>query len=433
MKIHLPYQTGSPSINRRFGGHRGDYERFSEPGAPSHGHNGLDFPFSGNTPLLACTDAVVDYVGNDPTGYGRYIVLVDAQGTQWLYGHAARFHVKTGALVVAGQHIGDGDSTGNSSGHHLHFGRRTAGYNRGDGYFGYSNPRPFLPIPYRVLIQAGHYPDGGGAPGEARWTWDLAHRVAARLSGAGVLVEIVGDYNPELGKSYPPATHQDWDLYLSFHYDAYQPPSYTTGCHIARGEWETEHWEADRFVNLWMARYPPAAAIPLAMRRVNPNMTRYYGFRPLSDVTPGVICEFGCGMGDDRAKLHDGIDHIAQVQTSILLEYLGVESGGAPPPGDGELAMDTTAEERQEMKPYFEQVGIPVNMDTGLMQRAALSHKRQESRGPAISGEYTTRNREGVLVARQRFTAGTLDYHLEGPSQGQTFWGEVNAHPEDAA
>ena len=81
---------------------------------------------------------------------------------------------------------------------------------------------------------------------------------------------------------------------------------------------------------------------------------------------------------------------------------------------------------------YFEQLQIPVNMETALMKRAALAHKRQEGRGPALSGEYTARNRDGILVARQRFSGGTLDYHQEGPSEGQTFWGEVVAHPEDA-
>jgi murein DD-endopeptidase MepM/ murein hydrolase activator NlpD len=395
-----------------------------------YGHNGLDFGMSLNTALLACVDGVMSYLGNDPTGYGLYGVLRDSSGTEWLYGHAARWHVKQGAMVAAGQHIADADSTGNSTGNHLHFGRRPAGYNRGDGYFGYSNPRPFLELPYAVLLQAGHYPNAGGAPREAEWTMLLAQRLQARLQAAGVFVGIVGDY---YGKTPPVETHSDWDLYVSIHYDAFQPPSYTSGGSVARGDYETEHWEADRFVNLWKSRYPNLTQIPLAMQRVNPNMTQYYGFRPLSDITPGVLVEHGCGMGDDRGKLWDGIDSIADADTSILLEYLGISREPTPQPGDGELVMDTTPEQRAEMKSYFEQLGIPVNMETGLMQRAALAKARQEERGPAISGEYTTRNRDGVLVARQRFSGGTLDYHLEGASQGQTFWGEVNAHPEDAA
>jgi hypothetical protein len=426
-KIFTPY-AGTRVITRRFGGNRGAYERFGEPGAPMIGHNGIDVAIPSGTHLFACVDGVITERRNDPTGYGQYGVITDAAGTQWLYGHAARWHVADGAQVTAGQHIADGDSTGNSTGHHLHFAKRPKGYNRADGYFGYVNPRQDLDLPYRVLLQAGHHPAAGGAPGEAAWTMRLATKVAALLRGH-LTCEIVGDY---FGTPPPTETHQDWDLYLSLHYDAHQPPGYTTGCSIARFEAELEHWEADRFVNLWLAKYPPATGIPLTLRRVGPNMTQYYGFRPLTAVTPGVIAEHGCGQGDDNEKLHAGLDHIAEVDAGFILAYFGIDRGGPGAEPEGELPMDTTAEERAAMQPYFEQLQIPVNMETALMKRAALAHKRQEGRGPALSGEYTARNRDGILVARQRFSGGTLDYHQEGPSEGQTFWGEVVAHPEDA-
>ena len=432
--IQLPF-TGSKTITRRFGGNGPLYWRFGTPGAPMYGHNGIDFALKLNDPLLAVADGTMTEVASDPAGYGLYGVLTDGSGTQWLYGHAARWHVRAGAVVRAGQHIADGDSSGNSTGHHLHFAKRPKGYNRSDGYFGYVNPRHDLPIPYRVLLQGAHYPNGGGAPGEAQWAWKLAGLIRDLLVAQGVAVEVVGDY---YGKPVPAPAYQDWDLYVSLHYDAYQPPGYTSGACAARGDGETEHWEADRFKDLWLAKYPPAMGIPLAMHRVGPeggNMRGYYGFRPLSAVTPGVILEHGCGQGDDKAKLHDGIGLVAAADAAIILSYLGI-AGAAPQPEpapDGELPMDTTEAERAEYKPYFEQLGIAVNMETGLMKRAALSKKRQEERGPAISTEYTTRNRQGILVARQRFTGGTLDYHLEGAHAGETFWGEVVAHPEDAA
>lgn len=432
--IHLPY-AGTRAINNRFGGRRWMYERFSQPGAPMWGHNGVDFPFPLNTPLLACVDGVLTERANDPTGYGQYGTITDSDDTQWLYGHAARWHVKQGAMVTAGQHIADGDSTGNSSGNHLHFGRRPKGYNRADGYFGWTNPRPFLPLPYRVLLQGGHYPNGGGAPGEAEWTMYLAKLVQIALGKAGVIVGVVGDYLPP--KTPPAETHSDWDLYVSIHYDAYQPHlGYTSGCSYARFASEIEHWEADRFLSHWASGYPRGTGIPLTQYRVSDDMRYYYGFKPLTAVTPGVILEHGCGQGDDKGILFDQIDKVAQVDAQVILAYLGIESSvpaPQPEPDGGELAMDTSEAEREAMRPYFELLNIPVNMETALMKRAALARKRQEDRGPAISSEYNTRNRDGVMVARQRFSAGTLDYHTEGASQGETFWGEVILHPEDAA
>jgi hypothetical protein len=79
---------------------------------------------------------------------------------------------------------------------------------------------------------------------------------------------------------------------------------------------------------------------------------------------------------------------------------------------------DTTPEERAEMQPYFEMLGVPVNMETALMKRAALAYKRGETRGPATSGEYP----HGDHV-RQDFTAGTADFD---PATGGVGWVELN-------
>lgn len=78
----------------------------------------------------------------------------------------------------------------------------------------------------------------------------------------------------------------------------------------------------------------------------------------------------------------------------------------------------------EDLKAYMEQLGTPINPDTALMQRAYLAYRRGETRGPAISGEYT------YLITghvRQRFTAGIADYD---PATGGVSWAEVVAHPE---
>lgn len=84
--------------------------------------------------------------------------------------------------------------------------------------------------------------------------------------------------------------------------------------------------------------------------------------------------------------------------------------------------MDTTWDERQQYKPYFEQLGVAVNTETALMQRAALAHKRDETPGPAMSGEYPFTLPDGRGVIRQDFTARICEYD---PATGGTAWAEV--------
>jgi hypothetical protein len=87
--------------------------------------------------------------------------------------------------------------------------------------------------------------------------------------------------------------------------------------------------------------------------------------------------------------------------------------------GGDDVRTTTTPEEREAIRPYFEQLGIAVNMDTALMQKACLAYYRDESRGPAMSDEYP-QGEQGYV--RQAFTAGTAEYHPDGT----TYWVEVN-------
>lgn len=87
---------------------------------------------------------------------------------------------------------------------------------------------------------------------------------------------------------------------------------------------------------------------------------------------------------------------------------------GAPEEGN---PVDTTAEERAAMRPYFAMYGVDVNMETALMKRAALAYKRDESRGPALTGEYGY----GAYL-RQDFTGGKGEYH---PDDGLVYWVET--------
>jgi len=103
------------------------------------------------------------------------------------------------------------------------------------------------------------------------------------------------------------------------------------------------------------------------------------------------------------------------------------KAGGAP---EEELRTSTTAEERAAVKPYFDMLGVNCNMDTGIMQRAALAYYRDESRGPAMTDEYPTTAPDGTPVSHQKFTAGIGEAKQEADGTWWTGWAEVVAHPE---
>jgi hypothetical protein len=301
----MPYE-GEHNISQRFGSNAAAYARWG-----LSGHNGLDFALPSGTPLLACVDGIISTRENDPTGYGQYTVIADDAGGQWLYGHGSRWDVRQGQLVSQGQRLGLSGNTGNSTGPHVHWAYRPPGYDRANGYAGYVNPRPFLPLPYRVALQTGHAPDGGGAPGEAAWTPRLAASLKERLTAAGVEVKVVPGF---FNRTVPASVSDDADLWLSLHYDARFPDAYTTGCCAGRGEFETEPWEADRFLAVWARVYPEATGVP-------------YAWRHLSYVTPGVLLEHGVGapgVGGDAALLHEDLDRVADADAAAVLEYLGM-------------------------------------------------------------------------------------------------------------
>ena len=94
-------------------------------------HPGTDYAAPNGTPILAVADGIVTYAG-PMSGYGNAILInhtVDGQPVTSLYGHMwdGHFYVKTGDNVVAGQHIADVGSNGNSTGPHLHFEIRPGG------------------------------------------------------------------------------------------------------------------------------------------------------------------------------------------------------------------------------------------------------------------------------------------------------------------
>ena len=88
-----------------------------------HGYNGVDLASFCGSPVLASAsgDVIIARPFGWNGGYGQYVAISHANGTQTLYGHLNGIIVTPGWHVVQGQVVGYVGSTGLSTGCHLHF------------------------------------------------------------------------------------------------------------------------------------------------------------------------------------------------------------------------------------------------------------------------------------------------------------------------
>lgn len=88
-----------------------------------HGYNGVDLAASCGTPIMASAsgDVIISREGGWNGGYGNFVIISHANGTQTLYAHMLSTIVGSGWHVVQGQVIGYVGVTGNTTGCHLHF------------------------------------------------------------------------------------------------------------------------------------------------------------------------------------------------------------------------------------------------------------------------------------------------------------------------
>jgi murein DD-endopeptidase MepM/ murein hydrolase activator NlpD len=88
-----------------------------------HGYNGVDLAAPAGTPVLASAggEVIVARSSGWNGGYGSYVVVKHANGTQTLYAHLSSVAVSIGQKVNGGQKLGGVGNTGRSTGNHLHF------------------------------------------------------------------------------------------------------------------------------------------------------------------------------------------------------------------------------------------------------------------------------------------------------------------------
>lgn len=115
--FRLVWPTDYAFITQAFGAHPEIYRRFGLPG-----HEGLDIRAPNNANVYAMADGMVYEIHDDPQNhnYGRHIRIRHADGYRTVYAHLAKVLVQQGQQVQAGEKIALADSTGNSTGSHLH-------------------------------------------------------------------------------------------------------------------------------------------------------------------------------------------------------------------------------------------------------------------------------------------------------------------------
>ncbi len=88
-----------------------------------HGYNGVDLGAPNGTTVRAAAggEVIISKASGWNGGYGNYVVIKHANGTQTLYAHLSINSVGAGAYVEQGETIGAVGSTGRSTGSHLHF------------------------------------------------------------------------------------------------------------------------------------------------------------------------------------------------------------------------------------------------------------------------------------------------------------------------
>lgn len=116
-RLYLFWPTDYPTILQPFGANPELYMSYGLPG-----HEGVDIRAPYRTNVYACADGEV-YLVEDGTiehNYGKQVRIRHAQGYRTIYAHLDEVLVSVGDQVKARHLIGRADSTGNSTGNHLH-------------------------------------------------------------------------------------------------------------------------------------------------------------------------------------------------------------------------------------------------------------------------------------------------------------------------
>ena len=164
-------------VTQWFGARPEFYGKFKLPG-----HEGIDFVAPMGTKIFAAAPGTIKRVQATDDGgvYGIQVRIQHVDGYETIYAHLKEAQVKLGQAVAAGDVLGLADSTGNSTGSHLHLTLKRAGFTLGKYPNNIADPTAFV----KALLEQGKdgaayvkdiIPDGtsfqAGQVFEQRWTF----------------------------------------------------------------------------------------------------------------------------------------------------------------------------------------------------------------------------------------------------------------------
>ncbi|KVD40894.1 peptidase M23 [Burkholderia sp. ABCPW 11] len=114
---HFAMPVAATRISSRFGA------RVHPVSGARHVHSGVDLAAPAGRAVHASAHGVVTFIGTEPRGYGKYVVIRHDGGYASYYAHLSAFEptLRTGARIMRGQRVGAVGSTGTATGPHLHF------------------------------------------------------------------------------------------------------------------------------------------------------------------------------------------------------------------------------------------------------------------------------------------------------------------------
>ncbi len=163
-------------------------------------HKGVDITLQIGDTVCSAMAGIVSRVANDPRGYGLFVCIKHDNGMETRYAHLSRQLVLPGMRIMAGEPVGLGGSTGNSTGPHLHFETRLNG-EAVDPTTMFDFSMPGGAFPYRTLADLDKknprlsQTDTDKSPGMSSGTSDSGNRKSTYIVRLGDTVETIAKKN----------------------------------------------------------------------------------------------------------------------------------------------------------------------------------------------------------------------------------------------
>lgn len=284
-------------------------------------HPALDWPAPLGTPIFSTLPGRVADVQHLDTSYGNHVRINHGHGLESISGHMERTAARVGANVMPGSTIGYVDSTGNSTGNHLHLGFRRNGtpidytpWLHGGGPMGIGMPLGIYDGNHKGLDRAGpdmskayargamqHWGWGPAqwAPLDSLWTRESGWRWYAdnpSSSAYGIPQSLPGSKMASAGGDWRTNSGTQVDWGLGYIHDRYDSPA------RAWAHSEATNWYKDGGIRV----FDRGGAWPSGTLGVNLSGHTEYVNDPQATAAAahmangGLIDGFGFGQGNSQ-------------------------------------------------------------------------------------------------------------------------------------